>query len=96
MNRKGATRIVLEFTSVVQYYFVDSTSGNILLVLPDATTITGKSWTIKRIASVNNVLIQPVESQTIDGAINHPLVNQWDSITIISDGSNFYITSQVN
>lgn len=74
-----------------EIYFVDSSSGNVLIVLPEASLVTGKSYTFKKIVSANTVYLQPVESQTIDGQLTYSFNDQYDCVTIVSDGSNYYI-----
>ncbi len=82
-------------TSNANIYLVECPSGNVLIILPNANELTNKTLSFKKIDSSNTVFIQPIESQTIDGSLTYSLTNQYESITIVSDGTNFYITSVV-
>jgi hypothetical protein len=69
----------------------DCTSGALTLSLPDATTCAGKPWIfIKKDASANLFTVQPgTGGQTISGASNKVLTNQYAVLHIVSDGVNF-------
>ncbi|OGD65159.1 hypothetical protein A2215_02410 [Candidatus Berkelbacteria bacterium RIFOXYA2_FULL_43_10] len=68
---------------------VDTTSGNVSIYLPSATTITGRIYTIKKIVAANTVTVDPSGAQTIDGSSTATLSSQWSYITVISDGANW-------
>lgn len=87
--------ITISSDSSANIFFVDTTSGDVLIVLPNATTVEGKQWTFKKLVAANNVHLQPVESQLVDGQLTYTFSNQYESYTIISDGSVYYITAQV-
>ena len=65
------------------------------MTLPDANTIEGKVYTIKKIDSGNNMLIASVSSQTLDGvnitASPHSIGTQWDYISFVARGGAWYI-----
>lgn len=70
----------------------DSTSGAITVSLPTAAIVAGRIFVIKRInAGANNVVIDPAASETIDGALTYTLSAQWNSVTIISNGTSWFI-----
>ena len=52
-----------------------------------------KGLTFKKTDNVNVVNIQPIESSTIDGNLTYTLRTQYEVITIIPDGTNWYIIS---
>ena len=89
------TDTTISSTDPYTTFFVSCPSGNVLLVIPNAENIKGVPYTFKKTDNVNVVNIQPVESQTIDGNLTYTLTNQYDSITFVSDGSTFYITSTI-
>lgn len=71
---------------------VDTTTGAIIINLPEASTMTGRTITIKKIDSAqNNVTLDAFGSQTIDGDLTKLLTQQYESLTIISDGDNWHI-----
>lgn len=75
---------------------VDTAGGAVTVTLPTATTCTGRVYVIKRIsAGVNNVTINTTSSQTIDGSTTRTLITQYASITVISNGTNWDIESQL-
>jgi len=73
----------------------DATSGAFTTTLPTAVGVTGKLYTIKRTNSGSNaVTVGTTSSQTIDGSTTYTLANQYDAITVYSDGSNWQSTSR--
>ena len=81
----------------------DVAAGSIIANLPDAELCSGRTYFIKRFDSSNNnygfssgttVTVAPISGQSID---NKPTLeldkNTWEQLTIISDGSNWYILS---
>lgn len=76
------------FTASQSYFYpVDATSGSITVTLPLASTMLGKQYMIKKMdASANTVVVVRTGSDTIDGATSVTLTNQYNSLTVISDG----------
>lgn len=77
---------------------VNATGGNITVTLPDSGTVAspkdemGKIFHVKKVdASANTVTIDGFSTQTIDGATTNVINTQYDSVTIVSDGSNWHI-----
>lgn len=68
----------------------DTTSGTFTITLPSAVSNTAKI-TIKKIAGSNNLTIDGNGSQTIDGGLTADLVRVYESITLVSDNSNWHI-----
>jgi hypothetical protein len=69
----------------------DATSDNIVLDLPLAGQNEGAIVVVKKIdSSVNTVTIEPAASETIDGATNKVLSTQYQKITIVSDGTQWW------
>lgn len=67
---------------------VNATSGNVTVSL---STIAARVFAVKRTdSSANSIFVQAI-SGTIDGATSSLLVNQYDGIMVISDGSNLFI-----
>lgn len=65
--------------------------GNITVNLPTAVSNTAM-FTIKKTDSgANTIIIDPSSTQTIDGNTTFTLFTQYDSITLISNGSNWFI-----
>jgi len=70
----------------------DATSAAFAVNLPLASTQTGKVLNIKKIdSSVNAVTVTRAGSDTIDGATTVALSSQYQSTTIQSNGTNWFI-----
>jgi len=66
------------------------------VVLPLANTVTGQQYQIKKIDSSSNaVTVSTTSSQTIDGNLTYSLATIYKSVTLQSDGSNYYIFAAV-
>jgi hypothetical protein len=71
---------------------VDATSGNVTVTLPAASGIAGRQYFIKKVdSSANTVVIDGNASETIDGATTVTISTQWQSYTIVSNGTNWLI-----
>ena len=76
-------------TNSNQVVLVNTTSGNITITLPTPTA--GIIINIKKIdSSLNNIVITP-PSGTIDGTATRNVTTQYSSVTITSDGTNFWL-----
>jgi len=72
--------------------FANAASGQIDITLYAATSNGGKALTVKKTdSSANSVVITRVGSETIDGATAITLIHQNESVTLISDNSNWFI-----
>jgi hypothetical protein len=72
--------------------FADATSGNVTITLPTASSIAGYRFYVKRIDSSGNTCsIARSGSDTIDGQTSVSVSQQYTSLTVVSDGSAWYI-----
>lgn len=72
---------------------VDATAGPVVLVLPDATTVSGKIWIIMKIdASGNSVSLATVAGQTVSGPTTSTAA-QWGKLWPQSTGQNFIVVN---
>jgi hypothetical protein len=70
----------------------NATSATFTITLPTASGITGRMYVIKKMDSSGNAItIDANASETIDGSLTRSLNLQYESITIQSDGTNWYI-----
>lgn len=77
-------------TSNDEIILCNSSSGEITITLP--TSIDGKSYVIKKIdSSGNGVIVSANGAETIDGSSTQDIYDQYTSLHIIGDGSNWYI-----
>jgi hypothetical protein len=70
----------------------DATNGSFVITLPTTAGHSGLQHTIKKTdASANTVTIATTSSQTIDGSTTAVLSVQENAITVISDGTNWWV-----
>ena len=71
----------------------DETAGNITIYLPSSTTTMGREIIIQNKTGVNDVIITPYTGETINGSISLVLTNARQTVTLISDGTDFTTTT---
>ncbi len=72
--------------------FADATSANVTITLPLASGTSGYRFYVKRIdGSAHTVTITRSGSDTIDGAASFTLDLQYTAVTLVSNGSAWYI-----
>jgi len=69
----------------------NSTAGNIMLTLPPAANCSNRVYTIKKISAANTVTLDGNAAELIDGATTYVMSTQYVSVTIVSNGSQWYI-----
>ena len=70
----------------------DATGGAITITLPPAADVLYQIFIIKRLNSgANSVIVDGDGAETIDGAANKTLLNQYDAINVVSDGTEYWI-----
>lgn len=72
--------------------FLDTTTGAINVHLPTAVGKGGKEIMIKLKAGSNSGVLLASGSQTVDGQAQIPLYHTYESTTLISDNSNWFLT----
>ena len=83
-----------DYTATVNDAFipVDASSAAVTVTLKPAAEAKGKRLTIKKIdSSVNAVTVDGDGSETIDGATTAVINSQYDSICVMSDGTEWWI-----
>lgn len=69
-----------------------ASGGDVTLTLPAAASSTNKMYRIKKIDSTSNlVIIDPNASETIDGQTTLEISVQWVSVTIVCNGTAWFI-----
>lgn len=77
-------------TDIDAVILANATSGGITVTLPEASTVTGKHLRVKKTdSSGNTITIDGHSSETIDGSLTRSLSSQYETIYIVSDGSNW-------
>jgi hypothetical protein len=70
----------------------DSTAGAVTITLPPAALVPGRIYVFKRVnAGANNVVVDGYASETIDGAATYTLSSQWAGVTVMSNGTAWFI-----
>jgi len=81
-------------TSFDRMIFADTTANGITIYLPSATTTAGRELIIQRVVSgANPLTIQAYTGETVEGSGSVTLSVAGDTITIISNGTDFKGTS---
>lgn len=94
-NRQEITSVAVNTTLEAGHFtvLVDASGGARTITLPAAALHTHRIYNIKKIdVSVNAVTIDGNAAETIDGAATQTLAVQWDSYTIQSNGTEWFIT----
>jgi len=88
----GVNYIVLISNDVV---LVSNSGMNLTVTLPTAAGNAGKTFVIKKVDAGNTLSIKSILNQTLDGTNitsgTYNITYQWESITVVSDGSNYFI-----
>lgn len=71
-------------------YTVSNGSTAVTATLPTAASIEGKKVHVK-ILGTANVTVDGHSSETIDGSSTFVLTTQYSSVTMISDGTNWFV-----
>ncbi len=94
----GAYRAFSAGTSaaISDYTLVFTGTSAATLTLPDATACAGREYKIKNVSSNTSVLtIATTSSQTIDGLSSWVLDEANEAINVVSNGTDWYVASQV-
>lgn len=79
------------YTITTSDYLVNCTSNSFTITMPTAASITGQRFVVKN-TGTGLITINTTSSQTIDGYASGALtVSQYQSITLMSDGSNWIL-----
>lgn len=72
---------------------VDTTSGSRTVILPDATTISGRIYYIQKVVSSNDLVVATTSSQTINSGTTKTIAagaaTQWQTARVASNGLNW-------
>ncbi|MHA1286125.1 MAG: hypothetical protein ACTSPB_01855 [Candidatus Thorarchaeota archaeon] len=73
----------------------DGGTTGMTLKLPAAADSTGARFIIKNIGAGSTVIVDPYESETIDGAATKTSKSQWDVLDIVCDGVSWFMIGGV-
>jgi hypothetical protein len=87
-----------DYTADANDYFIaaDGSSGTVTITLPPAASGAGKVFIIKAVDVTNAVDVDGAGSETIDGNATYTFSAQYESIAVISNGTNWYIMYESN
>lgn len=92
----GWLNTVYEITANNATILVNCASESLSTLLPAASSVSGQQFKIKKIdSSANAATVTTTSSETIDGATTYSLPDQYDSVTVQSDGTEWWITAKV-
>jgi hypothetical protein len=70
----------------------DSAGAAVTITLPAVASVgSGHTVGIKKIGNTANVIIDGNASETIDGGLTATLTTQYESVTLVCDGTGWYI-----
>ena len=91
IKRVVAATAVNYTPSVFEVVIVDAVGGERTITLP-AVHENGNIIDVKKVdASANNVIVDGDGADTIDGALTQTIGFQYESICVVSDGSNWFM-----
>lgn len=90
-RRKAYVAKTTTYSIAVTDHIINCTSGTFTATLPTAVGITGQEFIVVNSGS-GSITIATTSSQTINGTSTATL-NQWDRITVVSDGANWIRTA---
>lgn len=73
------------------FIFVDTSLADIVVSLPSASNLGGKQLNIKKKSGNHKLIIQSLGSETIDSSNSFIIYNNYQSIALVSDNSNWLI-----
>lgn len=76
-----------------EIYLISNSSTAVTINLPTSVGLNTKKIRIKRLGTAN-VTIDAYQTETIDGQLTKILNNQYSTITLISDNSNWFIVNE--
>lgn len=90
VSSSETTNFTITATGTV--FLVDASSAAVTATLPAAATYPDRMITVKKVdSSTNSVTVDGNGSETIDGSTTQVITTQYVSITMISDGSEWFI-----
>lgn len=73
----------------------DCTAGNVTITLPAASGSKRRQLTvIRKDNSVNNVIVDGNAAETINGSTTYTLADQYDTVRIVCDGTEWFVMSE--
>lgn len=87
----STTTVLTASTTQLVNVLADTTAGSFSVTLPSAATANQEITIKKTDSSANTVTIQANGSETIDGSNTQSLIVQWQSLTMVSNGTSWFV-----
>src|SRR5210317_1414190 len=89
-DTSGTNTTISTTTGIEEVHLISNGANNVAITIPAASTVgEGYKYQVKRLGT-GTVSVAP-SSGTIDGAASFSLASQYDSVTLVSDNSNWFI-----
>jgi len=89
-DTSGTNTTISTTTGIEEVHLISNGANNVAITIPAASTAgEGYKYQVKRLGT-GTVSVAP-SSGTIDGAASFSLASQYDSVTLVSDNSNWFI-----
>lgn len=86
-DSSGTNTTISTTTGIEEVHLIDNGAAAVQITLPAASTAgSGYKYQVKRLGTANVTI-----SATIDGGSSFVLTNQYDSLTVVSNGTQYYI-----
>ena len=92
-DTSGTNTTISTTTGIEEVHLISNGANNVAITIPAASTVgEGYKYQVKRLGT-GTVSVAP-SSGTIDGAASFSLASQYDSVTVVSDNSNWFIIQE--
>ena len=92
-DTSGTNTTISTTTGIEEVHLISNGANNVAITIPAASTAgEGYKYQVKRLGT-GTVSVAP-SSGTIDGAASFSLASQYDSVTVVSDNSNWFIIQE--
>jgi len=78
--------VILDVSAKSTIYFVYTAQGSVTITLPPFEQLPGKNFTFKKMDATNSLILR-VGSGLVEGATTFSWTTQYDSRTLVSDGT---------
>jgi hypothetical protein len=89
-DSSGTDTTISTYTGTEEIHLISNSTNNVTITIPAASTVgEGYKYQIKRLGT-GTVSVTP-SSGNIDASTSFSIASQYDSVTLVSDNSNYYI-----
>lgn len=90
---RGSRTVTAATTVTLDDYLVcgDATGAAFDVTLPSVRKAAGRTFKVKRLNAGNTVTVTAAGTDTIDGSATYPLSAQFEAVTVVSDGTDWWV-----